>query len=195
MAHLAVQVSSAVLTQVLSPDWDQDGCPLPTTSLKYFLKVDLSVTNLGGSEFSPAPFTVRSVNCRSSDAVAGFFQLSFPGGPYFKDAVCLADSTHSCHRMGLAANGGAYTSTVYFHLKNSTAVQTYPGPTYPAVVTAVAEGIWSDPSAAVLVSRFVIRLFLLFVNMVYLKSSTIVCLFIIQGWRVACMNESIIIKG
>eukprot|EP01036_Dinobryon_divergens_P030106 gene30106-39302_t len=53
-AHLVVQVFSAVLTQVLSPDWDKDGCPVSTNSLKYFLKVDLSVTNMGGSEFSPA---------------------------------------------------------------------------------------------------------------------------------------------
>ena len=93
---------------MLSPDWDNAGCPLSTSSAKYFLKVDLSVTNIGGSEFSPAAGTVRSVNCRKSDAVANFFQLSFPGGPYWKDAVCLSDSSHSCARdgMGLSANGG-----------------------------------------------------------------------------------------
>ena len=147
-----VQVTTAVLTQVLGPDWDVDGCPLSTTSWKYFLTVKLSVTNLGGSDFSPSPYTVRSVNCKSSDAVVGFFQLSFIGGPYFKDAVCLSDSTHSCHNMGLAANGGAYTSTVHFYLQNCTDVPTYPDPTYPAVVVAVAEGIQSDPSAPVLVT-------------------------------------------
>ena len=116
-----------MLKQVLSPDWDKDGCPLPTNSLKHFLMIELSVTNIGGSDFLPAPDTVRSVNCRRSNAVVGFFQLSFPGGPYLKDAVCLADSSHSCASMGLSANGGAYTSTVHFHLKNSTAVLTYPG--------------------------------------------------------------------
>ena len=147
---MVVQVSSAVLTQILSPDWDSDGCLLPTNSLKFYLKVELSVTNTGGSEFSPAPGTVRSVNCKRSDAVVGFFQLSFPGGPYFKDAVCLSDSSHNCARMGLAANGGAYSATVHFYLKNYAAVvETYPDPTYPAVVTAVAEGVQSEPSASV----------------------------------------------
>jgi hypothetical protein len=141
-----------VLIQVLNPDWDKDGCPLSTSSLKYFLKIDLSVTNIGGSEFSPDPDTVRSVNCRKSDAVAGFFQLSFPGGPYSKDAVCLSDSSHSCANMGLVANGGVYSSTAYFYLKNSTAVQTYPGPTYPAVVAAVAQGVICDPSVPLLTS-------------------------------------------
>ena len=147
--HLVVAVSSAVLTQVLSPDWDNAGCPLSTSSVKYFLKVDLSVTNMGGSEFSPAAGTVRSVNCRKSDAVANFFQLSFPGGPYWKDAVCLSDSSHSCARdgMGLSANGGKYSATVYFYVSNSTAVVTYPTSTFPAVVVAVANGATSEPSA------------------------------------------------
>jgi hypothetical protein len=142
-------VASAVLTQVLSPDWDKNGCPLSTSSLKYFLKVDLSVTNIGGSEFSPSTNTVRSVNCRKSDAVVGFLQVSFPGGPYWKDAVCLSDSSHSCSSggMGLSANGGVYASTVHFYVKNSTAVETYPTSTYPVIVTAIAEGVRSDPSA------------------------------------------------
>ena len=142
-----------MLRQVFSFDWDKDGCLLSTNSTKYFLKVDLSVTNIGGSEFSPSPETVRSVNCRKSDAVVGFFQLSFPGGPYWKDAVCLADSSHSCASMGLSANGGVYSSTVYFYLSNSTAVVTYPGTTYPAVIAAVTEGgVRSDPSAPLLTS-------------------------------------------
>ena len=92
------------------------------------------------------------MNCKKSDAVVGFFQLSFPGGPYLTHAVCLSDSSHSCARMGLSANGGMYSSTVHFYLKNSTAVETYPGSTYPAVVNAIAEGVWSDPSAPLLTS-------------------------------------------
>ena len=142
-------MSSAVLIQVLRPDWDNAGCPLSTSSVKYFLKAHLSVTNIGGSEFSPAAGTVRSVNCRKSDAVANFFRLSFPGGPYWKDAVCLSDSSHSCSSggMGLSANGGLYESTLHFYVKNSTAVETYPGTSYPAIVTAIAEGVRSDPSA------------------------------------------------
>ena len=137
-----------MLRQVLSPDWDKDGCPLPTSDLKYFLKVELSVTNIGGSEFSPSPGTVQSVNCKKSNAVVDFFKLSFPGGPYWNHAVCLSDDSHSCSStgMGLAANGGVYSSTVYFYLKNSTAVETYPGSTYPAVVSAIAKGVRSDPS-------------------------------------------------
>eukprot|EP01036_Dinobryon_divergens_P029073 gene29073-38130_t len=145
--HLVVEVSSAVLTQVYSPDWDMNGCPLSTSTLKYFLKVELSLTNIGGAEFSPSPDTVRSVHCMQSDAVVGFFQLSFPGGPYWTHAVCLSDSDHSCASMGLSANGGVYLSTVHFYLKNSSAVETYPSSTYPAVVVAVAEGVMSEPSA------------------------------------------------
>ena len=148
-----VAVSSAVLIQVLRPDWDNAGCPLSTSSVKYFLKAHLSVTNIGGSEFSPAAGTVRSVNCRKSDAVANFFRLSFPGGPYWKDAVCLSDSSHSCARdgMGLSANGGKYSSTVYFYVSNSTAVVTYPTSTFPAVVAAVANGATSELSAPAMV--------------------------------------------
>ena len=151
--HLVVQVSAAVLTHFFSPDWDKDGCSLPTKSLKYFLKVELSVTNIGGSEFFPSPDTLRSVNCKTSDAVVDFFQLSFPGGPYLKDAVCLSDSSHSCASMGLSANGGEYSSTVHFYLNDYiTAVETYPNSTYPAVVTAVVEGVQSEPSAPFLTS-------------------------------------------
>jgi hypothetical protein len=140
------------MMQAISPDWDKDGCPLPTNSLKYFLKVELSVTNIGATEFVPAPDTVRSVNCKSSDAVADFFQLLFIGGPYFKDAVCLSDSSPSCGSMGLLANGGVYSSTVHFYLKNSTAVETYPNSTYPAVVIALAKGVPSTQSSPVVTS-------------------------------------------
>jgi hypothetical protein len=115
--------------------------------LKYFLKVELSVTNIGTSDFTPAPGTVRSVNCKISDAVVNFFQLSFPGGPYLKDAVCLSDSSHSCASMGLSANGGEYSSTVYFYLSNLAAVETYTDSTYPTVVAAVVAGVQSEPSA------------------------------------------------
>ena len=149
---MVVQVASAVLTHVVSPDWDKDGCPLPTNSLKHFLKVELSVTNIGESDFVPAPDTVRSVNCKRSDAVVDFFQLLFIGGPYFKDAVCLTDSDHSCATMVLSANGGVYSSTVHFYLKNSTAVETYPGSSYPTVVIAAAKGVQSEQSLPTLTS-------------------------------------------
>ena len=136
---------------MLSPDWDKNGCPLTTNSLKYFLQVNLSVTNIGGSEFSPSPDTVRSVNCNKDDAVIGFFQLSYPGGPYMKDAVCLADNRHSCASMGLSANGGVYSSIVHFYLKNSAAMVANTDSTYPTVVvTAMAAGVRSDPSAPIL---------------------------------------------
>eukprot|EP01035_Chromulina_nebulosa_P008871 gene8871-11997_t len=92
-------------------NFDYQGCPLTSRSSKLFLKVCVSVKNIGSVDYNN-PSSVGFLNCGKDNSVLKFFNVSFLGGPYFSHAKCISDKVYTCTNMGISS--GATYSTIFF---------------------------------------------------------------------------------
>ena len=135
---LSVAILSATLTYLTIPNYDNDSCPLSGEEDLLFLRVSLRVTNKGNAIFVPPPSLIQSVDCGTDSALVGFYNLTFPGGPYYKHAKYVAEMEYSLDEFVLPV-GASFSSVVDFRV-DPVAVNSYPNPTY-TVIVSVAENV------------------------------------------------------
>ena len=131
--YLKVFVSTATLTYLTIPNYDKDGCPLSGESDILYLRVSLSVTNTGTAIFVPPTSFIQSVDCGTDSALVGFYNLTFPGGPYYKYAKYVAEADEGFDDFILPV-GASFSAVVNFRV-DPVAVNSYANPTYPVSVS------------------------------------------------------------
>ena len=114
--YLIVNVTDVILLTT-DLNFDSLGCPLTSRSSKIFLKVYVSVKNTGPVDYNN-PLSIGLLNCGKDNSVLKFFNVSFPGGPYFSHAKCISDKLYTCTNMGISS-GATYSTAFFVNIKAS----------------------------------------------------------------------------
>ena len=129
--YLVVNITDAIL-RTSDLDYDSFGCLLKTRSSKLFLEVNVAVNNIGSVDYNNPP-SVGILNCGMDYSALKFFNISFPGGPYFPHAKCISDHVYTCTNMGISS-GSTYSTVFYVKIKPSV-LSSYYLSTFPLVVS------------------------------------------------------------
>ena len=111
-SNLEFNIFNLSLEYIYVPPYDQAGCSITGSNTavaggnldRFNIIVDLSILNTGVEDFNPPTTFVGTASCNKA-AIYDFYQLIFPGGPYFRHATCLTDDSS----YALAQQSGAPT--------------------------------------------------------------------------------------
>jgi hypothetical protein len=100
-SYLEFKIFNLSVEYVHVPPYDKAGCTIsdPNTDIaggnvdRFNIIIDLSVLNTGVENFNPPTSFVGTAACGKA-AIYDFYQLVFPGGPYYRYAACLTDDSY-----------------------------------------------------------------------------------------------------